>query len=74
LLLDKKVTVENAVGRGAVSDNLKEAAGGIYNAAKKRLQLRCCGNDTKAFMLATPAPLIEPGMMVYQELKKDMFD
>ena len=54
-------------------DNLKPASGGIYNACKNVLGLTQCGNDAKAFMRDTLAPLVKPGMAVHQELKCDIF-
>ena len=55
-------------------DNLKPASGQIYNACKRILNLRQCGNDARAFMRITFAPLIQPGSDIYKELKKDIFD
>ena len=55
-------------------DNLKPASGQIYNACKSILQLTHPGNDTKAFMRDTLAPLIKSGMTVYDELKRDVFN
>ncbi|MDE2799254.1 MAG: AAA family ATPase [Gemmatimonadota bacterium] len=54
-------------------DNLKPASGEIYNACKDILNLTQCGNDAKTFMRDTLAPLIKPGMSVYEELKRDIF-
>lgn len=48
LIAYKETAVSNAVARGAAADNLKAAAGEIYNAAKTRMQLVGCGNDAKA--------------------------
>jgi AAA domain, putative AbiEii toxin, Type IV TA system/AAA domain len=73
LIADKEAAVESALGGGVASDNLKPAAGAIYNAAKRRLQLIGCGSDAKAFMRDTLAALLRPGMGVYEELKRDIF-
>lgn len=54
-------------------DDLKPASGQIYLACKNILSLRQCGNDAKTFMRDTLAPLIKPGMAVYEELKRDIF-
>ena len=54
-------------------DNLKPGSGQIYNACKNILSLTQCGNNTKAFMRDTLAPLIKPGMAIYEELKRDIF-
>lgn len=53
-------------------DDLKPASGQIYIACKKILGLTQCGNDTNAFMRDTLAPLIKPGMRVYEKLKRDI--
>ena len=55
-------------------DDLKPASGEIYNGCKDILNLTQCGNDAKAFMRDTLAPLIKPGMSVYEELKRDIFN
>ena len=56
-----------------VSDDLKLASGEIYNTCKMTLSLVNPGNNTKTFMRDTLAPLIKPGMAVYEELKRDIF-
>ena len=56
------------------ADDLKPASGKLYIMCKNILGLTQCGNDTKAFMRDTLAPLIEPGMADYEELKRDIFD
>ena len=49
-------------------DNLKSASGEIYAKCKKILSLTQCGNTIGAFMRDTLAPLVKPGMSVYEEL------
>ena len=71
LLCEKQHILGNKAG--GPSDNLKPASGEIYNACKSILGLTQCGNDAKTFMRDTLAPLIEPGMKVYDELKCDIF-
>ena len=73
LLAEKEAAVKRAVERGAPADDLKAAAGEIYNAAKRQLQLVGCGSDTKSFMRVTLAPLVRPGTKVYEDLKRDIF-
>ena len=46
----------------------------MYVACKKILGLTQYGNDAKEFARETLAPLIKPGMAVYEELKSDIFD
>ena len=53
-------------------DDLKPASGQVYLACKNILGLTQCGDDAKAFMRDTLAPLITPGMAMYDELKRDI--
>ena len=55
------------------TDDLKPSSGQIYLACKQTLGLAQPGNDTRTFMRDTLAPLIEPGMKVYEDLKADIF-
>ena len=52
---------------------LNWASGQIYVACKNILGLTQCGNDARAFMRDTLAPLITTEMAVYGELKRDIF-
>ena len=72
-LLAKKKSIRDARPDDP-PDDLKPASGELYIMCKRILVLTQCGNDTKAFMRDTLAPLIEPGMAVYEELKHDIFD
>ncbi len=54
-------------------DDLKPLAGKLRVTCKQMLSLTQCGNTTMAFMRDTLAPLIRPGMRVYEELKCDIF-
>ena len=72
-LLAKKQSIRDARPDDP-ADDLKPASGELYIMCKSILVLTQCGNDTKAFMRDTLAPLIEPGMAVYEELKRDIFD
>ena len=71
LLAEKK----RILGEGTedAPDDLKPASGQIYNACKIILGLTNPGNNTRSFMRDTLAPLIEPGMAVYDDLKRDIF-
>jgi len=62
-----------SVNRNNPADDLKSAAGDIYNFVKTHLGLTGCGNDQQAFSRSTLAPLVKPGMNVYDELKADIF-
>ena len=71
-LLAKKQSIR--VARPSVPpDDLKPASGEIYLACKQLLGLTQLGNDAKAFMRDSLAPLINPGTMAYDELKRDIF-
>ncbi|CAN7278265.1 ATP-binding protein [Bradyrhizobium sp. LjRoot220] len=63
-----------SVGRGNPEDDLKSAAGTIFNRLRKLLQLTRCGNSVDTFMRDTLAPLIIPEMEVYRELKLSILD
>src|SRR5258708_20757411 len=70
----KMEAVDRSVTRGNPSDDLKSAAGEIYNHLKNLLDLRRCGNTTDAFMRDTLAPLILPHTSTYQALTADVVD
>jgi len=72
-LIAEKKRIIDAGSDGTPSDDMKPASGQIYNACKNTLSLTRCGNNTKAFMRDTLAPLIKSEMTVYQELKHDIF-
>lgn len=54
-------------------DDLKPAGPEIYQAAKRLLGLTSAGNDARAFERSTLAPLITPGMAIYDELRGGVF-
>lgn len=70
LLQAKREACESTDG---APDDLKRAAGRIYIACKRILRLTQCGNDVSEFARQTLAPLIKPGMTVYDALKQDIF-
>ena len=72
-LIAEKKRIVDAGSDSSPSDNLKPASGQIYNACKNTLSLTQHGNNAEAFMRDTLAPLIEPRMVVYEELKRDIF-
>lgn len=59
---------------GDAPDDLKPASGEIYNACKSTLELANPGNNTRRFMRDTLAPLVKPGMAVYDELRRDILE
>lgn len=71
-LLEAKARIVAESTYGA-ADDLKSCSGGIYNACKRVLGLTHCGNNAKAFMRDTLAPLVAKGMTVYADLKHDVF-
>ena len=72
ILAERKKILANVTNRA--KDDLKPARGQIYVACKKILGLTRPGNDAEEFMRETLAPLIKPGMKVYNELRRDIFD
>ena len=71
LLAEKQRIINQRAGDAP--DDLKPASGDIYNACKSILELTNPGNNTKSFIRDTLAPLIKPGMVVYDQLKHDIF-
>lgn len=62
-----------AGSNGTARDDLRPFSGAIYNACKDVLGLTRCGNDARAFMRDTLAPLVTRETEVYAELKRDIF-
>ena len=71
LMAEKKRILDERTSRAP--DDLKPVSGQIYSACKNVLGLANPGSNTQAFMRDTLAPLIKPGMIVYEELKRDIF-
>ena len=55
------------------SDNLKRIVQEVQGAAQRVLKSAYLGNDKESFMMDILAPLIQPGMKVYEELHEDIF-
>ncbi len=70
----KETAIKDSISRGNPTDDVKSAAGAIYNALKRILQLTGCGKDQRSFMRDTMAPLITEETEVYKTLKKDIFE
>jgi predicted ATPase len=66
---EKAAALADGATRGLPSDDIKAASGRLYNKCKQALGLTQCGNDAEAFARVTLAPLLKPGMRVYQELE-----
>jgi len=74
LLADKQKAMADSIARGNPIDDVKSAAGTIYNRAKQRLALTGVGDDQMSFARNTLAPLIKPGMATFEELKREIFE
>ena len=73
-LLDAKQTaLKNNTANGKAPDDQKSTAQGIHIAARNALRPRKIGNKSRNFMKNWLAPLIEPGMTVYDQLHDDIF-
>ena len=70
----KAEALRSSIQRGNRNDDLKSAAGEIYNGLKQLLDLQHPGENKDAFMKDTLSPLIVPGMETYQALKFDIVD
>ena len=72
-LIAEKNNILSSISNRA-PDDLKPAAGQIFIACRRILDLTQRGNTADEFARETLAPLIRPGMTVYGELRKDIFD
>lgn len=61
------------VSRGRPADDVKASSAQMYQDLKRDLNLTACGNDELAFARNVLAPLLQPGMETYAELRKDIF-
>jgi hypothetical protein len=74
-LLQAKVdALANSVANGGMPDDLKRAAGDIYNAAKRLFPDRKLGSNNRAFMKGCCAPLVPQIEVLYRELRRDIFN
>lgn len=69
----KTTALANSVARGNPPDDVKSAAGETYVAMKKILGLTRVGNTVLQFMRDSLAPVVQPEMGVYAELKASIF-
>lgn len=60
-----------SISRGNDPDDVKSASGEAYVSIRKLLDLR--GSNFEGFAVSNLAPLIKPGMAVYQELRDSIF-
>ena len=73
VLLAEKKRIRNA-RPDAPADDLKPVCRELHSECKKILGLTQSGGTVQAFMRDTLAPMIEPSMAVYEELKRDIFE
>ncbi len=69
----REESLRASIGRGNDPDDMKKAAGEFYNGVRRELTLSGVGSSWNAFARATLAPLVRPGMSVYDQLKDDIF-
>lgn len=69
----RDAAMQASVDRGNDPDDLKKAAGDFYNRARRELTLSGAGSSWNAFAKSSLAPLVQPGMRVYDLLKTDIF-
>lgn len=65
--------LQDSIERGKDPDDIKSASGSFFTNIKKHLGLRDVGTNTRAFAEEQLAPLIKPGMSVYEALRTDIF-
>lgn len=70
---DKADAISAIIGQRKPADDMKSAAGMIYNKAKQRLSLTGVGNDARAFERNVLSPLLQRGIRAYDELKASIF-
>lgn len=70
----RAAAIAASVARGNPADDVKSAAAAIYSDAKRILGLSGRGNDQMAFARNVLAPLVRPGMAIYEELRAAIFD
>ena len=62
-----------AVSRNRPADDMKAAAPQLYVDIKRILGLIGVGNDASSFARNVLAPLVKPGSVAYEQLKKEIF-
>jgi hypothetical protein len=73
LIAAKEAAMAASMTRGNPSDDVKSAAGDIYNAAKSLLSLTQQGSNHREWMRSHVAPLVSSVASVYDALKLDIF-
>lgn len=62
-----------SIARGNDADDMKSVSGPFSVAAKRLLNLTNAGSTGDAFLAHTLAPLMDPSMAVYSQLKSELF-
>jgi predicted ATPase len=74
LLLDAKAkALAESTARNHSCDDMKSAAGTLYNEIKRLLSLTQRGSTSDAFAENVLAPLITPDLDIYKQLESDIF-
>lgn len=73
VMFAKQDAINESIGRGNASDDIKSASGKIFTEVKRILQITRGGNTKDAFFRDTLVPLITPDTQIYQELKQEIF-
>ena len=73
LLNAKQAAISSSVSRGNPNDDLKSAAGEIYNSVKRLFPGEKLGSNAVVFMRTFCAPLIKPTTATYQKLRDAVF-
>ncbi len=69
----RQEALRSAIEGGKPADDWKAAKGDVYNACKKILRLTGVGSTADRFMVEQLAPLLKPGMGIYDEIRRDVF-
>ena len=73
-LLDaKQDALTKSIADGKSHDDMKPTAQGIHVFIRNAMRTRKIGNKSRSFMKNHLAPLIKPGMCVYEQLHDDIF-
>lgn len=73
LLAAKTEAIRNSISNGGPTDDLKRAAGDIYNSAKRLFPSQKLGSDKRAFMKQFCTHMVRQVAGVYEELRRGIF-
>ena len=69
----KSQAINESVGRGNPTDDIKSASGKIYTELKRILSLTKCGNNKESFLRDTITPLITEETRIFKDLESEIF-